>query len=152
MSDTPKKTKTPKAPKVAIAETSAPAATEPGKRDIGTIAKANAEKRKTLAQSDVFVFVKTPEKPVAPQANVIVDVIKAAGEAGIKRGDLVVGLKGPLKTRQPEERILTYYQASLVDAGIIKIVNPERDAAATAKTAPEPKETAPEPESAETPA
>lgn len=147
-----KKTKTPKT----VTAATPPSASEAPKKDIGAIARENAEKRKSIAQGDVFVFVKTPEKPIAPQANVIVETIKAAGDEGLKRDALVANLKGVLKTRQPEERILTYYQASLIDAGIIKIVNPERDAAAAAKDKPTPKEVetdpAPNESAEETPA
>lgn len=97
------------------------------KPTLGEIAKANAEKRRSIAQKDVFVFLKNPEKPVAPQAQTILNTI-AAHPNGIVRGELVEALKPVLVTRQPAERILTYYQAALIEAGLVRIDNPERAA------------------------
>ena len=100
--------------------------------NIGEQAKARAEKRKTIAQQDVFVFVTKGEKPLAPQAQTIVNTIEAAGEAGVLRPELIQQLGGVLVTRQPAERILNYYQKSLIEAGLIKVVNALRDEQAEA--------------------
>lgn len=122
-----KKTKTPK--------TVTPPAegAVPEKKGIGQIAAAAAAQRKTIAQGDVFVFIRKPEKPVAPQAQTIIAAIESHGEAGVSRPELVKELGVVLTTRQPAERILTYYQKTLVDGGAIKIVNPARDAAPAAE-------------------
>lgn len=127
MSDKPKKTKAPKA--VNTPEQSTATAT----KSVGDRMREAAEKRRTIAKEDLFVFVKNPEKPVAPQATTIVNTI-AAHPQGIKRDDLVEALKTALTTRQPPARILTYYQAQLVEAGLIRVDNPNR----------KPKESAPE--------
>lgn len=103
-----------------------------GNRSIGEIAKERAAQRNSLAKADVFVFVKVAEKPIAPQATCIVKTIQEAGEQGIGRVQLVEVLKGVLTTRQPAERILNYYQKALIDAGLIKIVNPGREKPANA--------------------
>ena len=96
---------------------------------IGEIAKANAAKKRSISTKDVFVFVKASEAPLAPQANQIVNTIQAAGASGRLRADLVEDLKAILTTRQPAERVLTYYQKSLIDAGLVRIENPDRVAA-----------------------
>ena len=114
---------------------------ESAPRNIGAIAKERAAQRNTLAKADVFIFVKNPEKPVAPQANCIVECIKTAGPDGIGREPLIEVLKQKLVTRQPAERILTYYQKSLEDAGLIVIHNPGRTASSATPTA-EPAEAA----------
>lgn len=116
-----------------------PAGDQPAPKSIGEVAKANAEKRRSIAQKDVFVFLKSPEKPIAPQATTILNTIFAHPD-GIVRPALVEALKSVLVTRQPAERILTYYQAALVDAGLVRIDNPER-AAKTAAPATEGAET-----------
>lgn len=77
------------------------------------------EKPKT---SQRFTFVrglKEGEK-LAPQAQVIVNTIQELKAAS--REDVVARLSdGRLKTRQPPERILTYYQKALETAGFIKM-------------------------------
>ena len=122
----PKKTKTPK-----TVTTPVEGAT-PEKKGIGEIAKAAAAQRNTIAQADVFVFVRNPEKPVAPQAKTIIATIEAHGAEGVVRPQLVKELVTTLTTRQPAERILTYYQKTLVDVGAIQIVNPGREKLADA--------------------
>jgi hypothetical protein len=74
---------------------------------------ADKAARAAKAEKDVFVFVKDPEKKVAPQAQNIINLVKAAGKAGLSRADLVKQMKGVVQTRQPEGRILTYYQKLL---------------------------------------
>ncbi len=127
-----KKTKTPKT------LTPAPAAPSPEKKSIGEIAAAAAAQRKTIAQADVFVFLRKPEKPVAPQAQTIIATIETHGNDGVARPQLVEELKHVLQTKQPAERILTYYQKTLVDVGAIKIVNPARTTAAAESPAAPP--------------
>jgi hypothetical protein len=63
-----------------------------------------------------------PTKKVAPQAQVLINTIRAAGKEGVKRAQLVQNLKGVLTTRQPEGRILSYYQKLLTESGAVEIV------------------------------
>jgi hypothetical protein len=58
-------------------------------------------------------------KKLPPQAQQIANVIEAAGVAGIRRAELVKNLVGVLVTRQPEGRILSYYQKLLVETGAV---------------------------------
>lgn len=122
-----KKTKTPKTVTPPAAEGAVPV-----KKGIGQIAADAAAQRKTIAQGDKFVFIRKPEKPVAPQAQTIIATIESHGEDGVSRPELVKELTTVLTTRQPAERILTYYQKTLVDGGAIKIVNPGRETPADA--------------------
>lgn len=117
-----KTTKTTKEPEVP----STPAE-KPTGRDIGAVSRERAARRKHIAQQDVFHFVKDSEKPLAPQAGKIVEVVKGSPE-GIGRAALLEALKPVLITRQPVERILAYYQSTLVEGGLIRIENPERPA------------------------
>lgn len=57
-------------------------------------------------------------KRVAPQLQVIADVLAVCGENGTTRKDLVAALEGKLTTRQPIGRILSYYQKDLVNFGL----------------------------------
>lgn len=61
-------------------------------------------------------------KRVAPQLQVIADVLAAAGEAGTTRKELVAALEGKLTTRQPIGRILSYYQKDLQKYGLAERV------------------------------
>ena len=86
--------------------------------------KAARDARERAASQDVFTYVgKVAEgtKKLAPQAQVIVNAIQAAGKGGITREKLVAGLKGVLVTRQPESRILSYYQSTIVDLGHVSL-------------------------------
>lgn len=64
-----------------------------------------------------------PAKKLAPQAMVIINTVRAAGKEGISRKNLITNLKGVLVTRQPEGRIVTYYQKALKESGAIEIVS-----------------------------
>lgn len=75
-----------------------------------------------------------PTEKIAPQALTIANTVVAAGKNGLTRGALIENLKGVLTTRQPEGRILSYYQKLLVDGGFITIT-PGAPAAATAAPA-----------------
>lgn len=113
-----KKTKAPKAP----ATPAAPAQTtaEKGRE---ALAKARAA-REAAARLDKFVYVgnvKEGAKRLPPQAETIVNAVKASGKPGIARQDLVAALKGILQTRQPEGRIVSYYQKLMVARGDIRI-------------------------------
>ena len=89
-----------------------------------TPAAAPAAKPAAPKTVDTFFFknaIKEGEK-LAPQARVIVSVLSTFGEKGANRDALVEALKGKLVTRQPEGRILTYYQKTLVEGKWIEIV------------------------------
>ena len=85
---------------------------------------AKVAKPKTV---DIFKFVKPVAEgdKLAPQARVIVNVLSEHKENGLKRDDLVTALVGKLNTRQPESRILTYYQKALAVGGYIQIETTE---------------------------
>lgn len=82
---------------------------------------AEAKKEKPVTKTQ-FSFVKDPDEKakLAPQARVIVGAIKEL--KSVEREALVKVLSdGRLTTRQPVERILTYYQKSLETQGLIKM-------------------------------
>lgn len=89
----------------------------------GADTTAKAEKKERAPVNKVYEFVKDPGEgqKLAPQAKLIVAEIKKAGK--INRADLVkaLGANGEFKTRQPIERIVTYYQKDLEAAGLIKL-------------------------------
>lgn len=75
------------------------------------------------------------DEKLAPQARTImITLIKMAGlnklvdkeklEAQLKEDD-------SLHTRQPEARVIGYYQPKLVEAGLIEVVKPVREAKST---------------------
>jgi hypothetical protein len=98
--------------------------------------KAKADKE-TVAQGDKFVRNLddagkgvAPTKKLPPQAETIVNLIETAGADGITRKDLVDKMKGTVVTRQPEGRILTYYQKLIQEMGSVKLVKASGAAAA----------------------
>lgn len=122
---TPKSTKT--APAPAAGGQGQPTATPPAAD--AAAAKAAKEARES---KDVFVrvFTKKDGKDVAadsngkklpPQAQGIANILEAAGEKGLSRADLVTKMKGVIQTKQPEGRILSYYQKMLQDRGMVKM-------------------------------
>lgn len=68
-----------------------------------------------------FVFAKDHEGKLAPQAQLIMKHVKAAGDEGITREDLCKALTSDAEftTRQPVERIVGYYQRPLVENGFL---------------------------------
>lgn len=80
---------------------------------------------------DHFVFVQKNEGKLAAQAAIILSHIEAAGEKGISKNDLVDALSKDEKfvTRQPVERVLTYYQRPLIEAGLVVSTKTEQAAA-----------------------
>jgi GTPase Era involved in 16S rRNA processing len=72
------------------------------------------EAKAAARDGDVFKFVKDPEKKQAPQAQIILNAVKAAGKKGITRGNLLKIMEKEVTTRQPIARILSYYQGPLV--------------------------------------
>lgn len=95
-----------------------------------TTAAPSAASIEAKAAKDTFTRVlDADDKPVAPvgklapQAMVIVNAIEAAGT--ITREDLIKalgdGVTGPIKTRQPVGRIVTYYQKTLIASGAVTL-------------------------------
>jgi hypothetical protein len=71
------------------------------------------------APKKVTVFVHTGKEPtckLAPQAAGIVNILKEAGKEGLNRADLTAAMDGVIETRQPQGRILSYYQKLLVES------------------------------------
>ena len=79
--------------------------------------------REAKKSKDRFVHVADVEEKMPPQMVGIIDIVKAAGKKGLSRTELVEAMKGVITTRQPEARILTYYQKRLVECGAVEIVN-----------------------------
>lgn len=81
------------------------------------------EKKERTPQKKVYEFVADPKEgtKLAPQAKLIVEEVKKAGK--IERGELAkaLGANPNFKTRQPIERIITYYQKELEAAGVLKL-------------------------------
>jgi hypothetical protein len=96
--------------------TKAPTAVEP------PTSAAPAAAPKPAQKPDIFTFVKQvgKDEKLAPQARVIVNVLESAGKP-LDREAFVDSLKGKVQTRQPEGRILTYYQKLLVERGYLTI-------------------------------
>lgn len=85
---------------------------------------SDAPPRKAPRQAfrvDHFVYVQEPTGKLAAQAQIILNHIRAAGPNGIGKKALVEALaKDPtFVTRQPVERVLTYYQRPLIDANLV---------------------------------
>ena len=59
-----------------------------------------------------------PEK-LSPQAKIIIDLLANYGDAGVSRKELIEELKPLLKTRQPTERVLSFYSVVLKHDGVI---------------------------------
>ncbi|CAB4182373.1 hypothetical protein UFOVP1090_5 [uncultured Caudovirales phage] len=91
---------------------------------VATQKAVKAAKPKTV---DIFKFLKPVAEgdKLAPQARVIVNVLSEHAANGLNRDDLVTALVGKLNTRQPESRILTYYQKTLAEGGYIQIEQTE---------------------------
>jgi hypothetical protein len=64
------------------------------------------------------VVGQVPEK-LSPQARTIIELIANYGDNGISRQQLIEELKPLLKTRQPTERVLSFYTVVLKHDGII---------------------------------
>jgi len=87
--------------------------------------------QKSQGENDVFTRVLDPDgRPlaipagtrIAPQAQVIVNVIEAALPDGITRAQLVKNLEGVIVTRQPIGRIVAYYQKYLTtEIGLVTL-------------------------------
>lgn len=85
---------------------------------------AEKAKEAKVKKSESQVFKSTgnePSKKLAPQAQGIVNILKEAGKDGLTRLQLVEAMKGVITTKQPESRILSYYQKTLVESGAVTI-------------------------------
>jgi hypothetical protein len=104
-------------------------------------AKAAGKPGRPAGQStkdgDVFkANVPQPETKMAPQALQIAKIVEASGTTGISRKELVAQMDGVVITRQPQGRILSYYQKALTEAGFFtitaEVVEPVKNEAAVA--------------------
>lgn len=101
------------------------AATPPTTPDVGA-AKAAGKPGRPAGQStkdgDVFKSnLPQPQVKMAPQALAIAKLVEAADTKGITRKELVSQMEGVVVTRQPQGRILSYYQKALTEAGFFTI-------------------------------
>ena len=67
-----------------------------------------------------YRFVQTPDKALAKQAKAILAIIEEAGEIGKTELLTLVGQR--LKSRQSPQRLLSYYQGSLIKTGSIEAI------------------------------
>lgn len=97
-------------------------ATPPTTPDAGTTAKGKGGRPAGFSTkgSDIFKGVDPqPTGKIAPQAQQIANLVVAAGKNGITRDDLIKKMDGVVVTRQPQGRILSYYQKALIEGGFI---------------------------------
>lgn len=111
---TPKATKATKATDAKSTAPAAPAAAST------PAPKSDKAAREMTAKGDVFKYVKDADKG-APQLKAIVNILKAVGPDGLKRSELTEKMVGVVVTRQPQGRILSYYQSKMVDSGYITV-------------------------------
>lgn len=105
------------------------AAAAPQKDKDSALEKARHAQASALSKDRLF-FVKDTDKKLAPQAQVIVNTLKAAGKAGMTRKELCDALPAAgLQTKQPVGRILSYYQKAIVECGAVTIEAGKPDAA-----------------------
>lgn len=103
----------------------APTATPPSAPDNGggKTKSVGRPKGTSTKDNDVFKAVdpQPKEKKIAPQAQNIANLVVAAGTKGLTRAELVKNMDGVVQTRQPQSRILSYYQKLLVDEGFVTV-------------------------------
>ena len=67
-----------------------------------------------------YRFIQTPDVQLAKQARAILAIIEEAGE--ISKTELLTLVGARLKSRQRPQRLLSYYQGSLIKAGGIEAI------------------------------
>ena len=67
-----------------------------------------------------YRFVQTPDKALAKQAKAILAIIEEAGE--ISKTELLTLVGQRLKSRQKAQRLISYYQGSLIKTGSIEAI------------------------------
>jgi hypothetical protein len=67
-----------------------------------------------------YRFIQVPDTSLAKQAKAILAIIEEAGEIGKTELLSVVGQR--LKSRQKPQRLLSYYQGSLIKTGSIEAI------------------------------
>lgn len=67
-----------------------------------------------------YRFISLPETALAKQAKAILAIIEDAGEIGKTELLTLVGQR--LKSRQTPQRLLSYYQGSLIKTGSIEAI------------------------------
>lgn len=68
-----------------------------------------------------YRFISVPEQPLAKQAKAILAIISEAGEIGKQELLTLIGQRLE-KTRQKPQRLLSYYQGSLIKTGAIEAI------------------------------
>jgi hypothetical protein len=94
------------------------------------------KERKAAAPKGNFLYkkvgdIKEGEKALPLQCKQIFDII-AANKDGIMREALIAEMTKVVVTRQPQERILGYYQPSLVQRNLVTVTAPAAPAAPAA--------------------
>jgi hypothetical protein len=67
-----------------------------------------------------YRFIQIPDVQLAKQARAILAIIEEAGQ--ISKTELLTLVGARLKSRQKPQRLLTYYQGSLIKAGGIEAI------------------------------
>ncbi len=67
-----------------------------------------------------YRFIQVPETTLAKQAKAILAIIEDAGEISTTELLSIVGNR--LKSRQKPQRLLSYYQGSLINTGAIEAI------------------------------
>lgn len=90
-----------------------------------TALKESAKARARASLNDLFIpvaeYKEDASKRIAPQMKLIIATITAAGKGGITREALCKNLTGAIVTRQPVNRVVTYYQKPMIELGAITI-------------------------------
>jgi hypothetical protein len=102
------------------------------------------EKKKRTVNAAVEYSLKrepTAEDKLPPQCKQIVDILAAAPDKKLNRETLLAEMTKVVKTRQPMERILGYYQPRLISKGLVIMsqnvkVLAQADAAGKAEAVP----------------
>jgi DUF917 family protein len=67
-----------------------------------------------------YRFIQVPEQALAKQAKAILAILEEAHEIG--KTELLTLISARLKSRQKPQRLLSYYQGSLIKAGAIETI------------------------------
>lgn len=67
-----------------------------------------------------YRFIQVPDQALAKQAKAILAILEEAHEIG--KTELLTLISARLKSRQKPQRLLSYYQGSLIKAGAIEAI------------------------------
>src|SRR5688572_14831290 len=76
-----------------------------------------------VRQKIKFTFLRSPaeNEKLAPQAREILNILQEAPEQTLMKPDLVAQMETRVVTRQDQSRILAFYQAGMIAAGLIRM-------------------------------